>query len=47
MLSLPCEPFLLGELAIGYEPRQVTVARRPGELTVTEYELLRVLSLHA
>ena len=41
------EPFLLGELAIRYEQRRVSVAGRPVELTTTEYELLRVLSLHA
>ena len=41
------EPFALGELAIHYEARRVTVAGRPIELTATEYELLRVLSLNA
>ena len=41
------EPFLLGDLAIHYEQRRVTVAGRPVELTVTEYELLRLLSLNA
>ena len=41
------EPFALGELAIRYEERRVTVAGRPVELTATEYELLRVLSLNA
>ena len=41
------EPFALGELAIHYEARRVTVAGRPIELTATEYELLRVLSLKA
>ena len=40
------EPFLLGELAIDYEQRRVTVAGRPVELTATEYELLRVLSMN-
>ena len=38
------EPFLLGELAIHYEERRVTVAGRPVALTVTEFEVLRVLS---
>ena len=38
------EPFVLGELAIDYGQRRVTVAGRPVHLTVTEYELLRVLS---
>ena len=41
------EPFLLGDLAIHYEQRRVSVAGRPVQLTVTEYELLRVLSLSA
>ena len=41
------EPFRLGELAIDYEGRRVTVGRRPVALTATEYELLRVLSLSA
>ena len=40
-------PFALGELAIDYERRRVTVAGRPVELTLTEYELLRLLSVHA
>ena len=43
----PSEPFLLGELAIDYEERRVTVAGRPVQLTVKEYELLRVLSVNA
>jgi len=41
------EPFALGELAIEYEARRVTVAGREVELTATEYEVLRVLSLNA
>ena len=41
------EPFALGELAIDYEGRRVTMAGRSVSLTVTEYELLRVLSLNA
>jgi len=41
------EPFVLGDLAIHYQERRVTVAGRPVELTVTEYELLRVLSQNA
>ena len=41
------EPFALGDLAIDYEHRLVTVAGRAVELTATEYELLRVLSLNA
>ena len=41
------EPFVLGDLAIDYERRLVTVAGRPVRLTPKEYELLRVLSRHA
>ena len=41
------EPFVLGELAIHYEERRVMVAGREVELTATEYDLLRVLSLNA
>ena len=41
------EPFVLGALAIDYDRRRVSVAGRNIELTATEYELLRVLSLHA
>ena len=41
------EPFALGELAIHYEERRVTVAGRPVELTATEFDLLRVLSRNA
>ena len=41
------ERFVLGELAIDYERRRVTVADRPVELTATEFEVLRVLSLGA
>ena len=41
------EPFLLGELAIHYEARRVTVAGQEVALTATEYDLLRVLSLNA
>ena len=43
----PSESFRLGDLAIDYEGRRVTVAGRPVELTATEYELLRVLSVNA
>ena len=38
---------MLGELAIDYDRRRVTVARSPVELTATEYDLLRVLALNA
>ena len=41
------EPFALGDLAIDYDKRLVTVAGRPVELTATEYELLRALSVNA
>ena len=41
------EPFVLGELAIDYDRRLVTVAGRAVELTPTEYELLRALSIDA
>ena len=40
-------PFRLGDLAIHYEQRQVTVGGRRAELTATEFELLRVLSVNA
>ena len=40
-------PFVFGELAIDYDRRLVSVAGRVVELTATEYELLRVLSLGA
>ena len=41
------EPFVLGELAIDYAQRRVTVGGDAVDLTATEYELLRVLSLDA
>ena len=41
------QPFVLGELAIDYGRRRVTVAGNAVELTATEYELLRTLSLDA
>ena len=41
------EPFALGDLAIDYEQRRVTVAGRPVQLTAKEYELLRILSVNA
>ena len=41
------EPFAVGDLAIDYEHLRVTVGGEPLELTVIEYELLRVLSLDA
>ena len=41
------QPFQLGELAIQYRERRVTVAGRPVALTVTEFEVLHVLSTNA
>ena len=41
------EPFALGELAIDFHRRHVSVAGAPVALTATEYELLRVLALDA
>ena len=37
-------PFVLGDLAIDYDRRRVSVAGRPVTLTPTEYALLRVLA---
>ena len=41
------ETFVLGDLAIEYESRRVTVGGAEVELTATEYELLRLLSVNA
>ena len=41
------EAFLLGDLAIDYERRRVTVAGRVVTLTASEYELVRLLSVNA
>ena len=41
------EPFALGDLAIDYERRRVTVGARTVQVTATEYEVLRILSLNA
>ena len=41
------DPFVIGELAIRYDERRVSVAGRTVELTVSEYEFLRVLSRRA
>ena len=38
---------MLGDLAIHYDQRRVTVAGREVELTATEFELLRALSINA
>ena len=43
----PSEPLRLGDLAIDYEGRRVTVAGNPLELTATEFDLLRALSVNA
>ena len=40
-------PFSVGELAIDYQRRRVTVRGAAVDLTATEYELLRLLSLQA
>ena len=45
--SAGADTFALGDLAIDYEGRRVTIAGRVVEMTATEYELLRVLSVHA
>ena len=41
------ESFLLGDLTIHYEQRRVSVSGRAVQLTATEFELLRVLSVNA
>ena len=41
------EPFRLGDLTIHYEQRRVGVSGRAVQLTATEFELLRVLSVNA
>ena len=41
------EPFMLGDLAIRYDERRVTVAGRQVDLTATEFKLLHALSLNA
>ena len=46
-VGVPPRSFRLGELAIHYEERRVTLAGRPLSLTVIEYELLRALSVNA
>ena len=40
-------PFMLGDLAIDYDRRRVTVGGRAVQLTPTEYELLQALALNA
>ena len=41
------EPFVHGDLAIHYESREVRLRGEPVDLTATEFELLRELSLNA
>ncbi len=41
------ETFVLGELAVHYEARRVTVGGRAVRLTATEFELLRLLTINA
>ncbi len=41
------EPFVHGQLTIRYDQRRVAVGGHPVQLTPTEYELLRVLSMNA
>ena len=43
----PAGPFLLGDLAIDYERRRVTLSGNPVELTATEFDLLAALSTEA
>ena len=45
--QVQARPFVLDELHIDYDQRRVTMAGREVALTVTEYELLRVLSRNA
>ena len=45
--DVPPEPFRLGDLAIDYGQRRVTVAGHRVKLTATEYELLQALSVNA
>ena len=41
------EPYVLGDLAIDYAERRVTIAGQPVQLTAAEYELLFELSVNA
>ena len=43
----PPGPYVLGDLAIDYAHRRVTVAGREAQLTATEYDLLAELSVNA
>ena len=43
----PAEPYVLGDLAIDFAHRQVTVAGEEAQLTATEYDLLAELAVNA
>ena len=43
----PPEPFVLADLAIGFEHRRVAVAGEEAQLTATEYGLLADLAVNA
>ena len=43
----PAAPYVLGDLAVDYARRAVSVAGRPLSLTPLEYRMLRELTLHA
>ena len=43
----PSKPYRVGQLAIHYEERRVTLAARPLSLTATEYDLLSALAAQA
>ena len=43
----PPEPYALGDPAIDFERRRVTVAGQELQLTATEYDLLAELAMHA
>ena len=43
----PPEPYVLGDLAIDFEHRRVTVAGEETQLTATEYDLLAELAVNA
>ena len=45
--TAPLQPFNMGDLAIGYADRSVTVSGRPVGLSATEYKLLFELSTNA
>ena len=47
VLEAPCGSFVLGDLEIDYDRRQVFVDAAPVHLTQTEYNILALLSQHA